>query len=332
MRRAELERRLRELWYGDSTAYRALLPLAWVYGALVGLRRAAYRIGLARSHPLACQVIVVGNLVVGGGGKTPLVIALAHALRATRLRIGILCSGYRARARHWPQRVYADSDPRRVGDEAVLLAQATGLPVMAGPDRVAAGRQLLRESACELLLCDDGLQHYRLRRDLEIVVLDGEYPRGNGACLPAGPLREPWSRLRHADAVVALGRRCAQADTVMEYRLTEAVNLLDPGHRLPLSAFVGQRVHAVAGIARPERFFSQLRAAGLELNCRAFDDHHDYVAADLRFPTPDPVLMTAKDAVKCRDFPLPHAWVVPVEARLDPHFTDWLTTTIKQEH
>ncbi len=332
MRRAELERRLRDLWYGESSAYRALLPLSWVYACLVRVRQSAYRRGLLHSEALGCQVVVVGNLVAGGGGKTPLVIALARALRTTRLRIGILCSGYRGRARQWPQRVHTDSDPRVVGDEAVLLAQATGLPVMAGPDRLAAGRRLLRETACDLLLCDDGLQHYRLRRDLEIIVIDGERPCGNGACLPAGPLREPRSRLRQADAVVALGQACAQADTVMDYLIAEAVHLHDADRRRPLRAFIGEPIHAVAGIARPERFFSQFRAAGLHPVTHAFDDHHDYVADDFRFDTPGAVLMTAKDAVKCRDFPLPEAWVVTVEARLDPQFTDWLTTMVTQEH
>ncbi len=331
-RRADLERHLRALWYGGSPHYRWLLPLSWLYCMLVNLRHAAYRRGPLRAVGVDCKVVVVGNLVAGGGGKTPLVMALAEMLTHAGLRVGILCNGYRGRARQWPQRVSASSDPREVGDEAVLLAQATGLPVMAGPDRVAAARALLSLGRCDLLLCDDGLQHYRLRRDIEIIVLDAARAQGNGACLPAGPLREPWRRLRRADAVVALGGPCAGAGSSMHYISDHAVRLHDRQQRRPLGAFAQQAVYAVAGTAHPQRFFDQLRDAGLQVETRAFDDHHRYCAEDFVFAEPRAVLMTEKDAVKCRTLPLPNAWVVPVEVRLEAEFTTWLVAAVTREH
>ena len=332
MWRTETARRLQALWYGNSHAYLLLLPLSWLYCSIAVLRRAAYRLGLLRSTTLDSKVVIVGNLVTGGSGKTPLTMAVARLLTGAGLRVGILCSGYRGRARRWPQRVTPDSDPREVGDEAVLLAQKTGLPVMAGRDRVTAGRALLNATPCDLLVCDDGLQHYALHRDLEIAVIDAARPRGNGACLPAGPLREPWRRLRRADAVVALGGPCETATTVMTYVSTTAVSLHRPQQQRPLTAFAGLDLCAVAGIAHPERFFAQLRAAGLQVEARAFDDHHAYSAQDFTFTAGRPVLMTGKDAVKCRLLPLPDAWVVPVEVRLDPDFADWLIAAVAREH
>lgn len=331
MRRAELARRLQALWYGDSRLYLLLQPLAWLYCALMAARRYAYRHGLLRSTSLDCRVVVVGNLVSGGSGKTPLVIALVDHLARAGWRVGVLCSGYRGRARDWPQRVTADSDPREVGDEAVLLAQKTGVAVMAGRDRVAAGRALLRDTPCDLLLCDDGLQHYALRRDLEIAVIDAARGQGNGACLPAGPLREPWRRLQYVDAVVALGAACAGATSVMHYAGNTAVNLHDPQQQRPLQAFADRPVYAVAGTGHPQRFFDQLRDAGLRVEAHAFDDHHAFTPGELAFTPARPVLMTEKDAVKCRLLPLPDAWVVPVEVRLEPAFVDWLVEALTRE-
>lgn len=332
MRRAELARRLQALWYGGSRLYLLLLPLSWLYCAAATIRRAAYEAGLLPGASLDCKVVVIGNLVAGGAGKTPLTIAVADALTRAGLRVGILCSGYRGHARRWPQRVTADSDPRAVGDEAVLLAQNTGLPVVAGRDRVAAGRALLESTPCDLIICDDGLQHYALRRDLEIVVIDSARPRGNGACLPAGPLREPWRRLRHADAVVALGKPCKEATTTMAYISTLAVALHQPQQRRPLQDFADRPVCAVAGTGHPERFFEQLRNAGLRVEAHAYEDHHTFSEEDFAFTAGRPVLMTGKDAVKCRLLPLPDAWVVPLDVDLDPDFADWLIAAVAREH
>jgi tetraacyldisaccharide 4'-kinase len=333
MRRSDLEWRLQGLWYDGSWSYRLLLPLSWLYCGFSRLRRTAYRLGLLRSTALGCRVVVVGNLVAGGSGKTPLVIALARTLQNQGLRVGVLCRGYRGRSKQWPVAVRADSDPVEVGDEAVLIAQKTGLPVMAGPRRVDAGKALLRDTPCDVLLCDDGLQHYALRRDIEILVIDAERGYGNGACLPAGPLREPRARVGAADAVVALGGPCAGATTVMHYVGGEICKLLDPQHCYRLDAFAGQVVHAVAGIGYPQRFFRQLLDAGLSLEAHAFDDHHLFTPQDLAFSGGGPVLMTEKDAVKCRAFARSDWWVVPVEAQLDGTFEAWLVNALNpREH
>jgi tetraacyldisaccharide 4'-kinase len=329
MKRADLERHLQRLWYGGSPFGRLLLPLSWLYCALILLRRKVYMAGLLPARALDCKVVVVGNLVAGGSGKTPLVIALAKLLKQRGMRVGILCRGYRGRSEQWPLRVREDSDPDQVGDEAVLLALKTGVPVMAGPDRVAAGRRLLEDEPCDVLLCDDGLQHYRLRRDMEIVVVDAARGYGNGACLPAGPMRETEGRLRGVDAVVALGGPWPGASAQMQYVGDDASRLIDPRQRFRLEAFAGQMVHAVAGIAHPQRFFRQLIEAGIDVRAHAFDDHHRYRADDLAFAGRSPVFMTEKDAVKCRAFRRSDWWVVPLEARLDPAFEDWVVERVR---
>ena len=204
---------------------------------------------------------------------------------------------------------------------------------MAGRDRVAAGRALLAHARCDVLLCDDGLQHYALRRDLEIVVVDGERKFGNGACLPAGPLRERPTRLREADRVVALEQACPEAETVLPVVDAGAYRLDDPGRRCELSAFANQAVHAVAGIAQPQRFFRRLRQAGIIVTPHAFGDHHRFVAEELNFGATQAVLMTEKDAVKCRSFSRSNWWVVPLEVRVEATFGDWLVDAVRlQEH
>ena len=218
----------------------------------------------------------------------------------------------------------ADGDPGRYGDEPVLLARLTGCPLVVGHDRPAAARELLRlHPECDVLIADDGLQHYRLGRDLEVAVVDAA-TLGNRLLLPAGPLREPLARLAEVDLVLAHGAldpelRTAIGDVpVFGMRLAgdAVVALDDPARRLPLAALRGRRVHAVAGIGRPQRFFEQLAAAGLEVVAHAFPDHHRFVAADLAFGDASPILMTAKDAVKCRAFAPADCWEYPVRAQI----------------
>lgn len=308
------------LWYGRHPLSVALLPLAWLYCAVVGLRRLAYRQGLLRRTRLAAAVAVVGNLTVGGTGKTPLTLALAALARERGWRPAILARGYGGRGRDWPQAVAPDSDPGLVGDEPVLLARRSVCPVVAGPDRVAAGELAIRRFGCDLLICDDGLQHYRLVRDLEIVAIDGERGLGNGRCLPAGPLREPAKRLRSADLVVRQG----DGGGGYGFRLVagEAVDVRDPARRLPLAAFRDRRVTAVAGIGNTGRFFALLRAAGMWVDERPYPDHHPYTAAEVAAWPPGPVLMTEKDAVKCATFGGADRWYCPVEAVPDPAFVE----------
>jgi tetraacyldisaccharide 4'-kinase len=299
-----------------------LRPLSWLYGAIVRVRRIAYRTGWLASERLPVPVVLVGNLTVGGTGKTPLVLRLVELLRAQGWNPAIITRGYGGRAEHWPQRVTPDSDPDRVGDEPVLLARRSGCVVVAGPDRVAAGRLAIELSDGDILVSDDGLQHYRLARDLEIVLIDGTRGFGNGHCLPAGPLREPPTRLNSADLVLYKGG--AGPGHRMQLRHGELVNLHDPTQRRPLSDLSGQRVHAVAGIGYPEPFFRQLEAAGLVVERWPYPDHHRYRAEDGDRWRGLPVVMTEKDAVKCAAFAGADHWSLPVEAVLDPDFESHL--------
>ncbi len=304
---------LTKLWYRKSLWPWLLLPLSGLFRSLVALRRMAYRSGLLRSQTLPVPVIVVGNISVGGTGKTPLVAWLARFLQQQGYRPGIVSRGYRGRARHWPQQVRPDSDPCMVGDEAVLLARRSGCPMAVGPDRVAAARALLEHSDCNLILSDDGLQHYALARDIEIAVVDGVRRFGNGHCLPAGPLREPVSRLEEVDMVVSNGLG-GRLEYPMKLRLGEARQLLDPAVRRPLDSFRTDSLCALAGIGHPRRFFTELRRHGLKFSERAFPDHHAFSAAELDCGPDVTVLMTEKDAVKCSRFAGPQHWYIPVDA------------------
>ena len=308
---------LESMWYGPRAWGRVLAPLSLPYAAAVRVRRGLFRRGMRPSHRIGAPVVVVGNIAVGGTGKTPLVIWLVRRLRAHGYRPGVICGGYRGRASDWPRRVREDSDPAEVGDEAVLVAKRCGCPVVAGPDRVAAARSLLRGTGCDVVLCDDGLQHYRLARDVEIAVLDGRRRHGTGWCLPAGPLREPVSRLDTVDFVVVKG-----AARSGEYRMNLTGRILrqvaddsvaaDPAELSP------RRVHAVAGIGNPAPFFERLRDLGLRITPCTFPDHHPFSARDFEFGDERPVVMTEKDAVKCRGFASRRYWYLPVEAEVDP--------------
>jgi tetraacyldisaccharide 4'-kinase len=281
-----------------------------------------YRSGWARSTAAGRPVVVVGNLTVGGTGKTPLTIWLARALAAQGLRVGIIARGYGGRSGRGPRRVDGATGWRDVGDEPVILARRSGCPTVVGSDRLAAARALVAENV-DLILSDDGLQHLRLARDCEIVVVDGARGFGNGRLLPAGPLREATVRLRAVDAIVVNGNLThgslaalpAAGVLSMQLQASEAVSV-DERRRRPLASFQGERVHAVAGIGNPERFFAELRAHGIELIEHAFADHHPLSAAELAFADTLPVLMTEKDAVKCAAFAEPRWWYVPVAAQL----------------
>ena len=300
--RAWLER----VWYGRAAGALLLLPLAWLYGALVALRRLAYRRGLLTVQQLPRPVLVIGNLTVGGSGKTPFAMWLARALAAQGLRVGIVSRGYGGSARG-PLRVVAESDPAQAGDEPVLLARHSGATVVVARDRVAAARLLVPE--VDVILADDGLQHYRLHRDVEIVVVDGVRRYGNGRLLPAGPLREPRRRAAEAQLVVVNGGTAGPGEIAMRLEPGAVVSFAG-GERRPLAAFTGRRVHAVAGIGDPGRFFATLRAAGVEPVEHPFPDHATLTAADIGFDDDLPVLMTEKDAVKCTGFATArHAWL-----------------------
>ncbi|HVC01526.1 MAG TPA: tetraacyldisaccharide 4'-kinase [Steroidobacteraceae bacterium] len=298
------------LWYrGSPPGW--LVAASRVYGAASAARRAAYRRGWLVSRRVGCPVIVVGNLSVGGTGKTPLVAWLAARLAAAGRRPGIATRGYGGSSAG-PRLVEPGDAAALVGDEPLLLARRTGLPVAIGRARPAAA-QLLVAAGCDVVVSDDGLQHYALARDVQIVVIDGDRRFGNGRLLPAGPLRESPQRLAAVDAIVVNGGTPAAGEFAMRLEAPVAVGLCG-GAAVPLASFAGRTVHAVAGIANPERFFRMLRAAGLEVTEHPLDDHATLRADDIRFPDRNPVLMTEKDAVKCTGLADERHWFVPVDA------------------
>lgn len=304
------------LWYRPHPARWLLWPLSLFYGFVIALRRGLYRRGWLRSGRLPVPVIVVGNITVGGTGKTPLVIWLVEQLRARGWEPGIISRGYGGRSRHWPRDVLPGSDPGEVGDEPVLLAQRLHCPIVVGPQRIEDARHLLAWHDVNIIVSDDGLQHYALWRDIEIAVVDGTRgPEGlgNGLLLPAGPLREPAARLREASLVVTHG---ADGQGLRMDLAPGVVRRLDGMEERPLAAFAGQAVHALAGIGHPERFFELLRAAGLRPQAHGFPDHYKYSQEDIVFKDNMDVIMTEKDAVKCRGFAGPRHWYLTVQARL----------------
>lgn len=302
-------------WYRLTPVSLLLLPLGLLFCAVAALRRAFYRSGLLLSIKLPVPVIVVGNITVGGTGKTPLVLWLAALLHAHGWRPGIVTRGYRGRSRHWPLDVTPQTTAHEAGDEAVLLARRAGCPVVAGPDRIADARRLL-EHGCNIIVSDDGLQHYRLGRNLEIAVLDGDRRLGNRLCLPAGPLREPPTRLRSVTLRITNG--IAQSgESGMRLVPTGFYNLASPQQRVEAGHFGRGPVHAVAGIGNPERFFATLRSLGLDVIPHPFPDHHAFRPEDLRFDDDRPVIVTEKDAVKCQSFAQPRHWALAVTAQVD---------------
>jgi tetraacyldisaccharide 4'-kinase len=304
---------LDRIWYQPHPARWLLWPVSLLYDLASRLRRLCYRLGWLRSERMPVPVIVVGNITVGGTGKTPLVVWLVEQLRARGWRPGIISRGYGGHSRLWPREVTPDSDPTEVGDEPVLLAQRLRCPVVVGPSRIDDARQLLAGHGVDIIVSDDGLQHYALHRDIEIAVMDGRRKFGNGMLLPAGPLREHASRLRDVQWVVINGAdgRGTRMDLVPDFFAR-----VDGRESQPVSAFRGREVHAVAGIGHPERFFDSLRLAGLKIRPHYFPDHHQFVAADVSFPDNIDVVMTEKDAVKCRAFAGPRHWTLIVQARL----------------
>ena len=307
---------LASAWYGGGRAPWWTWPLAWLYGAVTGLRRGLYLRGWLRSVRLPVPVVVVGNITAGGTGKTPLTIAVAASLREHGFRPGVVSRGHGGTQRE-PLLLGGSPDPRQVGDEPCLI-RASGVPVAVGRDRPAAARLLL-DAGCDVVVADDGLQHYALARDVEICVIDGVRRFGNGKLLPLGPLREPLGRLRSVDLRVCNGGTAEAGEYPMQLRGDEAV-ALEGGERRPLASFATGPAHAVAAIGNPQRFFDSLRAAGIEVIGHAFADHHAFSADELDFADGLPLLMTDKDAVKCRSFARPHWWRVPVRAELPPAF------------
>ncbi len=343
---------LQAYWYRDRLhpLLLPLLPLSAAFGLLTRLRRWSYRRGLTKTRCFTLPVIVVGNISVGGTGKTPLVLALAKALKEQGRNPGVALRGVGGKKLTRPTWVRADSNPFEVGDEAVLIATNTSCPVAACVDRPAAV-EALQQAGCDVVLCDDGLQHYRLARQVEIAVIDGSRYFGNGRLLPAGPLREPLTRLREVDFIVvnepektARFAGLATLPFAGENRQPFAMRLKTETFRAvhqtsesrARDSFHGQRAHAVAGIGNPSRFFELLTRLGVDLMPHRFPDHHPYQSSDLDFSDTLPILMTEKDAIKCKALPFAEAakarqWFLRVEMELSPEFKQALADKLKRE-
>ncbi|APX93606.1 tetraacyldisaccharide 4'-kinase [Halomonas sp. 1513] len=326
--------RLGERWLG--AAYRGdawlrlLRPLEALYRWAVERRARDYATGRKAVWQAPVPVIVIGNITLGGTGKSPLAAWLVGWLEARGWRPGIVSRGYAGHSADYPLRVTPATSADACGDEPLMLAEQSGVPVVVDPDRPRGARALI-DAGCDIVLSDDGLQHLALGRDLELVVVDARRGLGNGRCLPAGPLREPVERLARVDAVLINGEHDSPT-TPSGYRMQltpQRWHHLASGERhalrpLPFEA----SVHGVAGIGHPERFFASLAALGLEVEHHAFADHHHYRAAELAFDDARPVVMTAKDAVKCRAMHDPRHWALEVEAEPDAAFIAWLETRL----
>lgn len=353
---------LQHHWYRITLLHLILFPLSLLFRTLVALRRALYRSGILPSERLDVPVIVVGNISVGGTGKTPLTLALAQQLIERGWHPLIVSRGFTIGTRddfsssqelresptfsastakqasrgigsggnaQQPRHVIRDSLPEQMGDEPLLMARRGICPVWVGADRAATARAALQNHPqCDVVLCDDGLQHYRLQRDVEIVVIDGLRGLGNGLLLPAGPLREPASRLRTVDAVVVNGGDAEHGQYAMQLSGEVFYNLPDPARTAQATDLRGLRSHAVAGIGHPQRFFKHLETLGLAFVPHAFPDHHPYSATDLSFADCDAILLTEKDAVKCAAFADARYWVLRVDAQIDPALTDHILRKI----
>ena len=326
-----LSARLTAAWYAGHPALDLLRPLEWMYRAVVQRKRARFLAGEGAIYRAPVPVVVVGNITVGGTGKTPLILWLIEHCRRQGLRVGVVSRGYGAQPPQLPWRVQADQAASVAGDEPLLIVQRSGVPLMIDPDRSRAVAALLAAEPLDLILSDDGLQHYRLARDLELVLIDAARGLGNRHCLPAGPLREPVERLQSVDALLYNG---ASSDPQEGYGFTlqprTLVNLRS-GQQQPLSHFpAGQALHAVAGIGNPQRFFNTLEGLHWRPVAHAFADHAPYSAELLNFSPALPVLMTEKDAVKCRAFAADDWWYLAVDAEPSAAFVAWFDQQLQR--
>ncbi|WP_462382447.1 tetraacyldisaccharide 4'-kinase [Pseudomonas sp. Marseille-QA0892] len=326
-----LSDRLLEAWYEGHPALIVLRPLEWVYRCIVIRKRKRFLRGEGAIYRAPVPVIVVGNITVGGTGKTPLIVWLADYCHRRGLRVGVLSRGYGANPSEHPHRVSPCDSAAEAGDEPLLIVQRTGVPMMIDPIRSRGAQALLEQEPLDLLLADDGLQHYRLARDLEFVLIDAARGLGNERCLPAGPLREPAERLAEVDAVLFNG---ASTDSAGGFGLTlQPTGLVNvaSGERVTLAHFpAGQAVHAVAGIGNPERFFATLERLTWQPIRHPFADHATFDVEALSFEPSLPVIMTEKDAVKCRAFAQPHWWYLEIQAEPSEAFRVWFDSQLNR--
>lgn len=317
-------------WYHNGPTAFFLWPLSWLYCHIAASRRKRLSAQQAGVN-FAVPVIVVGNISVGGTGKTPMVIWLAEFLQQQGYHPGIVSRGYGGKAGATPTLVTAGTDTKVAGDEAVLIARRTQCPMWVGRDRIAVIRGLLAtHQGIDVIISDDGMQHYRMPRNIEIAMIDGARRFGNELCLPAGPLREPVARLKEVDFRVVTGSLADDLEYAMELDGDELVNLRSTGKQLSLSALQDVPVHAVAGVGNPSRFFMRLEQAGLKVTRHQYPDHHAYRPEDLQFGDQRMIIMTEKDAVKCGVFADQRFWYLPVKARLEKRYAHDLLTRLKE--
>lgn len=304
-----------------------LWPFSQIYKIIIAIRKK-----IIKPTKFNIPIIIVGNITVGGTGKTPLVIWLAKFLKENNYKPGIVTRGYGGKIKIHPQPVHPDSDAQQMGDEAVLIARHAECPVIIDPNRVNAVRYLLNNTDCNIVISDDGLQHYALARDIEIAVIDGMRRFGNRWCLPAGPLREPISRLDAVDFIVTNGGEIGIGEYEMNLIPGEIYNICTPTLKANLHDFAGETLHAIAGIGNPERFFTTLRGLGLTIMQHRFPDHYQFEYKDIDFKDDIKIIMTEKDAVKCETFADYRYWCLPVDAELDPEFGEKLLAKLKDRH
>ena len=305
-------------YYRQYSFLYLLAPLSFLYRVIITIRKKLYQKRIFTRTKISAPVIIVGNITLGGTGKTPLVIALVEFLQVNGFSPGVVSRGYGGKAKHYPCLVTEQSTPQVVGDEPLLIYLRTQCPIVVDPNRVQAAQYLLEKFSCNIIISDDGLQHYALERDIEIAVIDGERRLGNGFCLPAGPLREPKKRLEKVSFIVCNGNA----------HVGEFPMQLKPGflhnaktqQAISIKDFPSEKIHAVAGIGNPQRFFHLLRELNFIVIEHSFPDHHHFSAADLIFDEKLPIIMTEKDAVKCRDFSNKDCWYLPVSAELTEEF------------
>lgn len=316
-----------KIWQKKKILAYLLWPLSFIYRIFIFVRRKFYQFHFLKINYLSIPVIVVGNITIGGTGKTPVVIALALFLKEKGWRPGIISRGYGGNTKHFPCLVHQNSNAREVGDEPILIAQHTGCPTIIDPDRSRGAKSLLKRSNCNIVISDDGLQHLSFGRDIEIVVVDGERRFGNNFCLPAGPLREPVSRLNSVDFVISKG--AAQTN---EFKLCLIPDyfyqLIQTKNKQSKEYFLGKKVHAVAGIGNPDQFFKALRKLGLNIIEHPFPDHYLFKPRDFNYGNDAIVIMTEKDAVKCVGFVDARLWCLRTKTALDNNFLNTILNRI----
>jgi tetraacyldisaccharide 4'-kinase len=338
--RAQFEAFIVQEWQQGSIWQIILRPLSWLFAAIAATRRFLFRTGISKITKVGVPVVIVGNISAGGTGKTPLVIAIAELLEKSNRHPGVVTRGYvqsRMQPRTLAPPIVSQRGTITASDEAMLMSQRLHAPVFANPDRVAATELLLkRYPNTDVIISDDGLQHYRLGRDIEIAVIDGQRGFGNKQLIPAGPLRESVARLKTVDCIVVNGVAKIGLDLeqygVPVFRMNlgnEKFSKLSGGEAIIASEFqtmlAAKKIHALAGIGNPQRFFDHIKRLGIICNAtHPFSDHHAFVRADLNFPDADIILMTEKDAVKCKAFADDRMWSMRVDALLPPEFDEFI--------